>query len=284
MDLLLLLGIAVALLVILITLFFLTKGKGSQESGQLRVEHEANAAPRRAQVIRNQRNRARVAAAPAEEQHHAAADGGSDEDEIPHADFNGEKMGAKKRAKLEAKAEKKALREQELKIRDEQKKKDALLEEQRKVEAEKEAEEERKREEAERKVREEKARQEHEEYLRMKEAFSVEEEGFDEEQEDDKQNMLQEFINFVKSNKVVVLEDLAVQFKLKTQAAIDRIVELQKDGRLSGVIDDRGKFIYISEDELNAVAKFIKQRGRVSITELAENSNNLINLVPVSAE
>uniref|UniRef100_A0A8D8FWX0 DDRGK domain-containing protein 1 n=2 Tax=Culex pipiens TaxID=7175 RepID=A0A8D8FWX0_CULPI len=284
MDLILLLGIAVALLVILITLFFLTKGKASQESDQPRVENEAQAAPRRAQVVRNQRNRARVAAAPAEEQHHVAADGGSDEDEIPHADFNGEKMGAKKRAKLEAKAEKKALREQELKIREDQKKKDALLEEQRKVEAEKEAEEERKREEAERKAREEKARQEHEEYLRMKEAFSVEEEGFDQEQEDDKQNMLQEFINFVKSNKVVVLEDLAVQFKLKTQAAIDRIVELQKDGRLSGVIDDRGKFIYISEEELNAVAKFIKQRGRVSITELAENSNNLINLIPVSAE
>lgn len=282
MDLVLLLGIAVALLVILITLFFLTRGKSSQEHDRQRNENEAQAAPRRAQVVRNQRNRARVVAAPAEDVH-VAADG-SDEDEIPHADFNGEKMGAKKRAKLEAKAEKKAQREQELKMREEQKKKDALLEEQRKIEAEKEAEEERKQEEAERKAREEKARQEHEEYLRMKEAFSVEEEGFDQEQEDDKQNMLQEFINFVKSNKVVVLEDLAVQFKLKTQAAIDRIVELQKDGRLSGVIDDRGKFIYISEEELNAVAKFIKQRGRVSITELAENSNNLINLVPVSAE
>lgn len=282
MDLVLLLGIAVALLVILITLFFLTRGKSSQEHDQQRNENEAQAAPRRAQVVRNQRNRARVAAAPAEEVHEAAD--GSDEDEIPHADFNGEKMGAKKRAKLEAKAEKKAHREQELKMREEQKKKDALLEEQRKIDAEKEAEEERKREEAERKAREEKARQEHEEYLRMKEAFSVEEEGFDQEQEDDKLNMLQEFINFVKSNKVVVLEDLAVQFKLKTQAAIDRIVELQKDGRLSGVIDDRGKFIYISEEELNAVAKFIKQRGRVSITELAENSNNLINLVPVSVE
>lgn len=284
MDLILLLGIAVALLVILVTLFFLSKGKGQHGPDQQRLENEAHAAPRRVQVVRNQRNRARVVAAPAEDQHNVAADGGSDEDEIPHADFNGEKMGAKKRAKLEAKAEKKALREQELKMREDQKKKDALLEEQRKIEAEKEAEEERKREEAERKAREEKARQEHEEYLKMKEAFNVEEEGFDQEQEDDKQNMLQEFINFVKSNKVVVLEDLAVQFKLKTQAVIDRIVELQKDGRLSGVIDDRGKFIYISAEELNAVAKFIKQRGRVSITELAENSNNLINLVPVSAE
>lgn len=34
MDLILLLGIAVALLVILVTLFFFTKGKGSQESGK----------------------------------------------------------------------------------------------------------------------------------------------------------------------------------------------------------------------------------------------------------
>ena len=77
-----------------------------------------------------------------------------------------------------------------------------------------------------------------------------------------------------------MLEDLAVQFKLKTQAAIDRISELQKEGRLTGVIDDRGKFIYISENELENVAKFIKQRGRISISELAESSNNLINLAP----
>lgn len=45
-----------------------------------------------------------------------------------------------------------------------------------------------------------------------------------------------------------------------------------------GVIDDRGKFIYISQFELNAVASFIKKRGRVSLTELAEHSNNLIVL------
>ena len=43
-------------------------------------------------------------------------------------------------------------------------------------------------------------------------------------------------------------------------------------------MDDRGKFIYISEEELQAVAKFIKQRGRISIAELAESSNMLIKL------
>ena len=78
----------------------------------------------------------------------------------------------------------------------------------------------------------------------------------------------------------MLLEDLAAHFKLKTQEAIDRVNQLQEDGELTGVVDDRGKFIYISQEELDAVAKFIRQRGRVSITELAESSNKLINLAP----
>ncbi|CAL8292944.1 unnamed protein product [Arctogadus glacialis] len=48
-----------------------------------------------------------------------------------------------------------------------------------------------------------------------------------------------------------------------------------------GVIDDRGKFISISLEELSAVARFIQQRGRISIAELAQASNSLINLTPV---
>ena len=64
------------------------------------------------------------------------------------------------------------------------------------------------------------------------------------------------------------------------QDCIDRIQDLQKEGQLTGVIDDRGKFIYITVEELESVAKFIKQNGRVSIRELAESSNLLINLNP----
>lgn len=48
----------------------------------------------------------------------------------------------------------------------------------------------------------------------------------------------------------------------------------------AGVIDDRGKFIYITAEEMTAVAQFIRQRGRVSITELAQATNKLINLNP----
>lgn len=212
------------------------------------------------------------------------AAGDDDDQERAAPDFSGEKMGAKKRAKLEAKHEKRVQRENEQRAREDKKKKDAIAEEERKKIEEKEQEEQRRQEEAERLAREERERREHEEYLKMKASFAVEEEGYDEETDADKENLLQEFVNYIKDNKVVVLEDLAQHFKLKTQSVIDRINDLKSNGTLTGVVDDRGKFIYVSEIELQSVAKFIKQRGRVSISDLAESSNSLITLVPVKAE
>lgn len=242
--------------------------------------------PRRAQIVRNQRNRLRqnAAAAPVAAQDNAAqndSDDDTEQGEIPQGQVLDEKMGAKKRAKMEAKEQKRLMREQELKLREEKKAKDAKLEEERKKVEDEEAEVERKQAEAEKLAREEQERKEHEEYLKMKAAFSVEEEGFEEDDEE-KENLLADFIKYIKDNKVVVLEDLATEFKLKTQQTIERIQELQANGTITGVIDDRGKFIYISEEELESVAKFIRQRGRVSIQELAESSNNLINLTPVA--
>merc|ERR1712019_90759 len=141
---------------------------------------------------------------------------------------------------------------------------------------EKEKEEERLQEEGERRIREEKEKKEQEEYEKLKAAFSVEDEGCDAEEEGDEENKLLKFVNYIKETKVVLLEDLAAQFHLKTQEAIDRVTQLQADGLLTGVIDDRGKFIFISQEELESVAKFIRQQGRVSIADLALNSNKLI--------
>lgn len=240
--------------------------------------------PLRAQLARNQRNRARAAAEAAAVAQQADDNDSADSDDgrVDVSSFDGEKMGAKKRAKLEAKAEKKAQREAEMNFREDKKQRDELHAEEQRKREEKERLEEQKQEEAERMARELKERQELEEYLRMKEAFSVEEEGYDETESTESDNLLQEFIDHIKQSKVVLLEDLSRTFKLKTQMAIDRIQELKANGTLTGVLDDRGKFIYISPEELQSVAKFIRQRGRISITELAESSNNLINLAPVS--
>ena len=51
-------------------------------------------------------------------------------------------------------------------------------------------------------------------------------------------------------------------------------------GRLTGVIDDRGKFIHISAEEMQEVAKFIRLHGRISISDLAAASSTLVNLTP----
>merc|ERR1712179_806205 len=169
-------------------------------------------------------------------------------------------------------------REAEQKEREENKKKREKMDEEDKLKREQEKEEERKIEEEEKKIREEKERKDQEEYEKLKAAFSVEDEGCDAGEEGDEENKLLKFINYIKETKVVLLEDLAAQFHLKTQEAIDRVVQLQADGLLTGVIDDRGKFIYVSQEQLEAVAKFIRQQGRVSITDLAMSSNQLIRL------
>jgi DDRGK domain-containing protein 1 len=46
----------------------------------------------------------------------------------------------------------------------------------------------------------------------------------------------------------------------------------------------RPQFIYVSMDEMAAVADFIKKRGRVAIGELAAKSNTLIDLEQHEAE
>lgn len=80
------------------------------------------------------------------------------------------------------------------------------------------------------------------------------------------------------SHKVVLLEDLASEFNLTTQDAIQRVEALQASNRLTGIVDDRGKFIYITEDEMDKVVKYIQRKGRMSLSELSKECNKLIRL------
>ncbi|PKU48481.1 ddrgk domain-containing protein 1 [Limosa lapponica baueri] len=177
----------------------------------------------------------------------------------------------------------KAQREAEEAEREERKKLESKREEERRKEEERIRLEEERQEEEKRKAKEEEEKREYEEYLKLKESFVVEEEGVEESMtEEESRSFLMEFLEYVKKTKVIQLEDLASHLGLRTQEAINRIQDLMADGTLTGVIDDRGKFIYITPEEMAAVAQYIKQRGRVSIAELAQASNSLINLQPES--
>uniref|UniRef100_A0A672L8B5 DDRGK domain-containing protein 1-like n=1 Tax=Sinocyclocheilus grahami TaxID=75366 RepID=A0A672L8B5_SINGR len=125
-------------------------------------------------------------------------------------------------------------------------------------------------------AKEEQERKEEEEYLRLKESFVIEDQGEAEElSEQESRNLLQEFIQYV---------EVTHAFRFKAAAFIfvsaSNNVSLSRTSFISRVIDDRGKFIFITPEELNAVAQFVKKRGRVSISELVQASNTLINLTP----
>ncbi|XP_040275271.1 DDRGK domain-containing protein 1 [Bufo bufo] len=285
--------VAAALLAVL--LFFITRIRGQAE--QADQEHQQNVAtaavrprplpeqradgmPRR-RVNRNmlaQRRAQRL-----EEEREAALEETRDDDddeESPAAQAPG-KIGAKKQKKLEEKQARKAQREAEETEREERKKQEMKREEERRKDDERIRQEEEKQEEEKKKAKEEQEKREYEEYLKLKESFVVEEEGVAETMDEDQtRSFLTEFITYIKASKVVILEDLGAHFGLRAQDAISRIQDLLADGSITGVIDDRGKFIYITEEEMTAVAQFIRQRGRVSISELAQATNKLINLNP----
>lgn len=119
------------------------------------------------------------------------------------------------------------------------------------------------------------------EFEKWKGEISVDAEGTTENEiQDGSQGLLFDFVEYIKKHKCVPLEDLAAEFKLRTQECINRINSLEEMGRLSGVMDDRGKYIYISLEEMKAVADYIRREGRVSISHLASKSNQFIDLEP----
>ena len=83
---------------------------------------------------------------------------------------------------------------------------------------------------------------------------------------------------------MVLVEELAARFGLKSKDALLRLRALYEMWRVTGVLDDLGKFIYVSAEEMDAVAKFVRQRGRVAIAEISDNSHRLITLSSAAAE
>eukprot|EP00882_Tetradesmus_deserticola_P030414 GHRQ01034139.1.p2 GENE.GHRQ01034139.1~~GHRQ01034139.1.p2 ORF type:complete len:144 (+),score=70.30 GHRQ01034139.1:1021-1452(+) len=109
--------------------------------------------------------------------------------------------------------------------------------------------------------------------------ISVEQTGtVEEEAGAEDQGLLGRFIDYIQSRKMVPIEEAAVEFGLRSSEVVDRILGLEAMGRLTGVMDERGKFIYISRAEMESMAAYIRTKGRVSIAALAAQSSDLIDL------
>lgn len=178
------------------------------------------------------------------------------------------KVGAKKQAKLDAKQQKKQQMAALEQMREERKRQERAKEQER---LDKEAEEEKVRkmeEEEDERRRQAIEKKQQDEYNEWKSMFAVEESGVEAIDEAERAQQTLEMIDFCKTNKVVLLEDLVSAYKLKTPQLLELLAELDADGRLTGVVDDRGKFFHISEEEYSQVTKFIERRGRISMEDL----------------
>ena len=81
-----------------------------------------------------------------------------------------------------------------------------------------------------------------------------------------------------------MIEDLAAEFQMSSRDAITRIEQLMEQKRLSGITDDRGKFIHITEQEFESVAKYVLAKGRVTRQDLLNETNKIVRLEPTAAD
>lgn len=134
------------------------------------------------------------------------------------------------------------------------------------------------------KEEEEKEKKEQEEYEQWKEFLTLEETGTKMEEEKDEENLLQNFISYIKLRKTVTIEDLAMRFNLSNKLCIERLNSLIECNMLKGVIDERGKFLYLEDSEIDGIINKIKSKGVFNKEELIETFSNLIRTQPTEED
>lgn len=162
-----------------------------------------------------------------------------------------------------------------------------MREDMEKMEEEKRVREERERKEEQEKEEEKKREQEkkeQEEYDQWKEFLTLEESGTKMEEEKDEDNLLEKFIAFIKLRKTVHIEDIAMRFDLSNKACLERINSLIECGMLRGVIDERGKFLFIEDKEIEDLVKCISKKGHFTRTDLIDSFSNIIRLEPTEED
>jgi hypothetical protein len=88
------------------------------------------------------------------------------------------------------------------------------------------------------------------------------------------------FIQYIVDNKVVVLEEVAGEFGIKTARAVAILEELVIDKKLMGVFDQRGLFLHISSTSLDRIAAQILAQGKLTMEQLHNIVNKEVDLIP----
>ena len=193
------------------------------------------------------------------------------------------KLTKKEQAKMIKKQEKAEQREhikqmmEAKKLKEQEKEREMLIKEKLKEE------EKRKLEETLQKVKEEQQKKEDEIYNQWKDMIKIGEEGEEKKNFSD-ENVINEFLNYIKRRKVVSLEDLSGVFKISPNELVEKLNQFEKEGRILGIIDDRGKYIYVTEKEMNMIENLFIRRGRINKMDLIKECNKIIKFEPTEED
>lgn len=75
---------------------------------------------------------------------------------------------------------------------------------------------------------------------------------------------------------VMVLQTVARSLLITVEELVNAIQQLENDGEMDGVFDDRGRYVLIAPSQFPLLAQFIRHRGRVSLPELTRECNRII--------
>lgn len=176
----------------------------------------------------------------------------------------GAAIGKKKARRIREKQLRAEYRQALEREREEQREKEAEEEEKRRDEMKRERERERQEAAALRKKRDERLKVEEEAYQALKADLTIEDEGTEAATSiDDK------LLELVHSRPLLThVEELAAVLNVRTIAIVDTLRRLESEGKIVGVLDERGQYVRLSTALREVVAGHIEQHGRVSLASL----------------
>ena len=110
------------------------------------------------------------------------------------------------------------------------------------------------------------------EYEKWKSQIHVTDKG--EDQENSSGALIEDFVECIRQDKILLIEDLASRFNLSTQTVVDRIRDLNQQGIVRGCFDDRGRYIPIHDNLVRSINQCInayQERFQVSAIQVAIN-------------
>ena len=88
-----------------------------------------------------------------------------------------------------------------------------------------------------------------------------------------------ELVSYVKERKIVELSAVASAFGIQPDDAMARLTELEKQGKLYGVIDEKARYVFIEEDERRKIVDFFdSMNARIPLDKLSETVAGIIQV------